>query len=101
MDKKLESVSANIVDKILATGSSELGEMVIQKLKERLSSKTATVYYAGELEEAEKQLVTAKLKNKFTEMMSVEFIEDGSLIAGIKIRYQDYVYDDSLVGKFR
>ena len=56
---------------------------------------TATVFYAYPLDEAQKQALRAKLENKVGKNIDFIFIEDKSLIGGIKVELDGKVIDGS------
>lgn len=76
-------------------------EEVYSGLGEYLQYGQATVRYAGELDTTTRKEIEEKLLNQFPEMGTVEFIEDPSLIAGLKISYKDYLYEDSVSSRFQ
>ena len=56
---------------------------------------TATVFYAYPLDEAQKQALRAKLENKVGKNIDFIFIEDKSLIGGIKVELDGKAIDGS------
>ncbi|MCA9397782.1 F0F1 ATP synthase subunit delta [candidate division WWE3 bacterium] len=59
----------------------------------------AQVEFAGQLDTATQNELTQKIKEKFTSVETIEFVENTQLIAGIKIVFQDFVYEDSVKHK--
>lgn len=55
----------------------------------------ATVYYAYPLDDAQKQALKAKLESKIGKNIDLVFIEDKSLIGGIKVELDGKVIDGS------
>ena len=67
-------------------------------MKEKTNN-IARVEFAGQLDMATQNELIRKIKEKFTSVENVEFVENVQLIAGIKIVFQDFVYEDSVKHK--
>ena len=56
---------------------------------------TATVYYCFPLDDAQKEALQKKLEKTSGKNVDLLFIEDKSLIGGIKVELDDKVFDGS------
>ncbi|PIP56239.1 hypothetical protein COX05_04105 [candidate division WWE3 bacterium CG22_combo_CG10-13_8_21_14_all_39_12] len=95
MPSDAKNTSEHIVEQLLSEGNREIAELVLEKLTHELGTRIATVYFAGELSEDAKKKMEESTKKSFPRAHSVDFVEDKDLIGGIKVVFEDYVYEDS------
>ena len=73
----------------------EYGELV----KQESACVTATVYYAEELDEKQKLALVEKLSKRTGKTVQAVYVQDASLIGGIKVQLGDTVLDGSVAGR--
>ena len=74
---------------------------ILKELKHQLDSADAKVYYCGQLTADKKRIIHEWLTKKTSGNFEAEYIEDPSLIGGIKIVYKDFIFDSSILGELR
>ena len=90
-----------LAEEIFTKHSKEFCEELVEILESKLRATKATIYYSGDLNsEMQKQLKTWVTKT-FGKTATPEFIEDPSIIAGIKVTHKDMTYDMSLLGELK
>ena len=73
----------------------DYGELV----KQAQACVTATVYYVEELSEEQKRSLTEKLCKRTGKTVQATYVQDVSLIGGIKVQLGDTVLDGSVAGR--
>ncbi|PIZ46704.1 hypothetical protein CO180_02705 [candidate division WWE3 bacterium CG_4_9_14_3_um_filter_41_6] len=96
MNNSTLSIADQIVAQLLATSDKDTVKYVYEKLRDHFTQKPTVVYFAGEMSDKEKQELETAIKGKFPQSETVEFIKDDSLLGGIKVVFEDYVYEDSV-----
>lgn len=99
MARDIEKQSDQIVEALLSSGQPRLLQRTLQKLAARLAQKSAHVRYAGELTASQKDQIEESIRSRFDDVHGVEYIQDATLLGGIRIEFGDYVYDDSVRGR--
>jgi F0F1-type ATP synthase delta subunit len=96
MSTPIETLSQKIADRLLSTQDPDLLARVNEKLAKQVRNQTAIIYYAGQMEEKIKHSLEKGLKKKFPDVLAIEFRLSPELIAGFKLAYKDYVYEDTV-----
>lgn len=92
----INQTADRLIGLIQKLGGPELIKVVRHKLGAAQSPATAAVSFAGLFSESDKQRLQERLKQRFAELEKIEYHEDPSLIAGLKIQYRDYRFEDSV-----
>jgi len=86
-----------LIELMRKLGGTELVEAVHHKLAATQSrTEAATVSYAGILSDGDKRRIRDRLVKRFPALGEIEYHADASLIAGLKIQYRDYQFENSL-----
>lgn len=92
--------SGNLADKLITSIETRFGydflTVLLKRLKERVKKDQAYVYYAGEISEADRTKVEKEVMRRFPSAKEVLFESDESLIGGLRVRYHDFTYEDSV-----
>ncbi len=99
MSNQTKQLSRTIVNQIIATNNPQLIEDVAKALTEKLSASQVVVEHVAQLTPVQKQNLESQVKTTFPEASKVTFKLNQDLIGGIRVTYQDRMYDDSLLGK--
>jgi F0F1-type ATP synthase delta subunit len=74
---------------------------IIKELRHQLDTAEAKIYYCGELTSDKRQMILDWLHKKTQGNFNADFIEDSTLIGGLKIIYKDFIFDSSVLGGLR
>ncbi|NTV30569.1 F0F1 ATP synthase subunit delta [candidate division WWE3 bacterium] len=99
MVRDIEKKSDQIVKALVESNQPKLIQRTLEKLQEYLKRKNATVQYAGELTVQQKDQIENAIRQRFDTVHEVSFVLNETLIGGVRIVFEDYVYDDSVLGR--
>ncbi|MCA9391628.1 F0F1 ATP synthase subunit delta [candidate division WWE3 bacterium] len=100
MDAKVRDLIDQVFTYIEKSGDRKGLDYVSEKLTAARKDTTAVVTHATELSEGQKQSLTEAIKKRFAQASEVEFFLDTSVLGGIKVQFRDYMFDESVKGRF-
>jgi F0F1-type ATP synthase delta subunit len=98
---KTDQLAEKLIQILENTQDQSILKALLRKLSHKFGDGVIQIRYAGALIEGQKELLEKEVRRRFPEMKEIKYTYDESLIAGIKIIYDDFVYEDSVKRNFQ